>query len=269
MRNCCPMEGSEQFNKREDFTEAEIFYALDRLRPTSEGADRLPSWFLKIVAPICSSVLAHLINRSLGSAHVPEQWKLAVITPVPKVPKPTAPTDYRPISVVPVLSRMVERLIVQNYLYRAFQESPMCDDIADQFAFRPTGSTTAAIIELLQQTTDLLLTNDFVVIISTDFSRAFDTVRHSEMMKKYGILVLPDHIVNWLTGYFAERGHITKFQGIMSAIAFINASVVQGSVVCRFRLFYLIIFYTASASKYLLQYQNILFLTEVIGYSFD
>src|SRR6218665_3615247 len=49
------------------------------------------------------------------------------------------------------------------------------------------------------------------------------------MMKEYGILVLPDHIVNWLTGYFAERGHITKFQGIMSTIAFINASVVQSS----------------------------------------
>src|SRR6218665_3614057 len=182
-----PALRSTAYNKREDFTEAEIFYALDRLRPTSEGADRSPSWFLKIVAPICSSVLTHLTNRSLGSAHVPEQWKLA------------------------------------------FQEPPMCDDIADQFAFRPTGSTAAAIIELLQQTTDLLLTNDFVVIISTDFSRAFDTVRHSEMMKKYGILVLPDHIVNWLTGYFAERAHITKFQGIMSAVAFINASVVQGS----------------------------------------
>jgi len=73
----------------------------------------------------------------------------------------------------------------------------MWEDIADQFAFRPTGSTTAAIIELLQQTTDLglLLTNDFVVIISTDFSRAFDTVRHSEMMNKYGRLVLPDTIL--------------------------------------------------------------------------
>jgi|SRR6218665_1693638 len=105
----------------------------------------------------------------------------------------------------------------------------MCEDIADQFAFRPTGSTTAAIIELLQQTTNQLLTNVFVVIISTDFSRASDTVRHSEMMKEYGRLVLPDHIVNWLTGYFAECGHITKFQGIMSAIAFINASVIQGS----------------------------------------
>ena len=95
---------------------------------------------------------------------------------------------------------------------------------------RPTGSTTAAIIGLLQQTiTDLLLTNDFVVIISTDFSRVLGTVRHSEMMKKYGRLVLSDHIVNWLTGYFAERGHTTKFQGIMSAIAFINASIVHGS----------------------------------------
>src|SRR6218665_3399266 len=91
---------------------------------------------------------------------------------------------------------------VRNYLYRALQESPMYDDIAGQFALRPTGSTTAAITELLQQTTDLLLTNDFVVIISTDISRAFDTVRHLELMKKYGRLALPDHIVglNWLTG---------------------------------------------------------------------
>src|SRR6218665_1048630 len=45
-----PALRSTAYNKREDFTEAEIFYALDRLRPTSEGADRLPSWFLKIVA---------------------------------------------------------------------------------------------------------------------------------------------------------------------------------------------------------------------------
>src|SRR6218665_1848127 len=47
-----PALRSTAYNKREDFTEAEIFYALDRLRPTSEGADRLPSWFLKIAAPI-------------------------------------------------------------------------------------------------------------------------------------------------------------------------------------------------------------------------
>ena len=75
---------STAYNKREDLTEAEIFYALDRLRPTFEGADRLLWWFLKTVAPICSSVLTHLINRSLSSAHVPEQWKLAEITPVPE-----------------------------------------------------------------------------------------------------------------------------------------------------------------------------------------
>ena|SRR6218665_730326 len=49
------------------------------------------------------------------------------------------------------------------------------------------------------------------------------------MMEKYGILILPDHIINWLTGYFADRGHITKFQGIKSAIAFIDATIVQGS----------------------------------------
>jgi len=77
--------------------------------------------------------------------------------------------------------------------------------------------------------TYLLLTNEFVVLILTDFSKAFNSVRHLEMMEKYGRLILPDHIINWLTGYFAERDHITKFQGIKSAIAYINASIIQGS----------------------------------------
>src|SRR6218665_371223 len=139
-----PALRSTAYNKREDFTEAEIFYALDRLRPTSEGADRLPSWFLKTVAPVCSSVLPHLINRSLGSAHVPEQWKLAVITPVPKVPKPTAPTDYRPISVVPVLSRMVERLISGSICIEPFR-SPRCAKTL------PTNSRSARRVPPLQR----------------------------------------------------------------------------------------------------------------------
>ena len=67
------------------------------------------------------------------------------------------------------------------------------------------------------------------MLILTDFSKAFNSVRHLEMMEKYGRLILPDHIINWLTGYFAERDHITKFQGIKSAIAYINASIIQGS----------------------------------------
>jgi len=66
-------------------------------------------------------------------------------------------------------------------------------------------------------------------MVSMDFSKAFDTVRHHSLLKKLGTIDIPDHIFNWLTNYFFDRKHITKFQGEVSSVASINASVVQGS----------------------------------------
>ena len=54
----------------------------------------------------------------------------------------------------------------------------------DQYAFRPTGSTTAALISLFQTVTDILLNNPFVAVIALDFSKAFDTVRHATLLDK-------------------------------------------------------------------------------------
>src|ERR1043165_9268955 len=57
----------------------------------------------------------------------------------------------------------------------------------------------------------------------------FDTIRHHSLLQKLGNIDIPDHIFNWLSNYFHDRRHITKFQGVVSSIASINASVVQGS----------------------------------------
>ena len=73
--------------------------------------------------------------------------------------------------------------------------------------------------------------NDYVLIVSTDFTRAFDTVRHSTLMQKMAILDLPDNIYNWIADYFEQHGHLTKIYDTISAIAFINASIIQGSVI--------------------------------------
>src|SRR6218665_3748897 len=88
-------------------TEYEVFRTLDQLRPTAEGHDRLSAWFLQLLAPICSRALTYVVNLSVRLSCVPRQWKTAIIYPVPKVPSPKVPADYRPISVVPILSRMV------------------------------------------------------------------------------------------------------------------------------------------------------------------
>jgi len=57
----------------------------------------------------------------MAEGAVPSQWRTAVITPIPKVPKPTQAADYRPISITPVLSRSLEKYIVRKFIYPALQ----------------------------------------------------------------------------------------------------------------------------------------------------
>ena len=130
-----------------------------------------------ILAPVICGWITRLINLSLCQSWVPSQWKLAIIRPVPKIQDPQQTSEYCPISVLPILSRLIEKLVVNN-LYPALQLPQISASIGDQYAFRPTGSTTVAVIDLFQNLSNLLKDNDYVVLISMDFSHAFDTVRY-------------------------------------------------------------------------------------------
>ena len=85
----------------------------------------------------------------------------------------------------------------------------MCLCVSDQFAFRPSGSTTAALITILHTITNLLTTNQFLIVLALDFSKAFDTVRYSTLLNMYAQMDIPDHIYNWLVEYFHGHSHCT------------------------------------------------------------
>jgi hypothetical protein len=68
---------------------------LEALRPTATGLDDLPAWFLKVGAPFFAAPIADMFNLSLSTSVVHNQWKAASISPVPKIPKPLTPADYR------------------------------------------------------------------------------------------------------------------------------------------------------------------------------
>jgi hypothetical protein len=174
-------------------------------------------------------LLSDLITRTILASYVPQQWCTAIIHPVAKVQRPEQMSDFRPISITPVISRVVEREIVHCHLYPTFTMPPMTQLLEDQFAFRPTGSTTSALIALIQQLSSMLRENSYVTLISLDFSRAFDTVRHSTLVDKLSALDIQDHVFNWIVKFLSCRQHVTRFQGRTSKPASINASVVQGS----------------------------------------
>ena len=100
-------------------------------------------------------------------------------------------------------------------LYPTFLDPP--PTFSDQFAFRPT---SAVIISLLHAFINLLQFNHFVLVISLNFSKAFDTVRHSMLLSKLAELDLPTPVYNWLVDFFSDHSHHTVFNG---------DSIIQGS----------------------------------------
>ena len=87
---------------------------------------------------------------------------------------------------------------------------------------------TAAIIAILQIVNNLLSVHPYVIIISLDCSKAFDTVRHSTLLQKFAQLDIPDVVYNWLVDYFACHSHCTMYGCSTSSVCQISASIVQG-----------------------------------------
>jgi len=96
---------------------------------------------------------------------------------------------------------MERRLVVRQFLYPVFfadYTNSWRLSFSDQYAFRPSGSTTAALIWILHTITQLLSDHDYVLIIALDFSKAFNTVRHSALFDKSADLEIPDNVYHWL-----------------------------------------------------------------------
>ena len=120
----------------------EVERLLSKMKASSPGLDNIPHWFFRACSYEIADTVADILNLSFASGTVPKQWLSAVVTPVPKVAKPETLSDYRPISVTPLLSRLAEKLVASRWLLPAI---PSCT-LDDQFGFRPTGSTTCALI---------------------------------------------------------------------------------------------------------------------------
>ena len=93
-------------------------------------------------------------------------WRTAIITPIPKVSQPTNCGDYRPISVTPIMSRIVEKIVVRTWL----RPSIPAELLTNQYGFKPTGSTTAALIHLFHSITRMLESCSYVRALLIDFA---------------------------------------------------------------------------------------------------
>ena len=206
--------------------EREVEKMFRDIHNTAPGLDCLPAWFFRSCSIELSSLITTLFNQSLSSGVLPAAWCTAIVTPVPKIPKPCAIGDFRPISVTPILSRLAESIVVKNYLRPAL----LSGNLADQFAFRPTGSTSCALIYLFDKVTHHLERTGYVRCLLIDFSKAFDIVDRSLLMLKLENLSLPLEIKAWIASFLSNRTQATKINSLTSSFLPTNLGVVQGSV---------------------------------------
>ena len=102
--------------------------------------------------------------------------------------------------------------------------------MVDQFAFEPTGITTAALVELLHLVHTMFdQGNDYVRCILIDFSKAFDVVNHEILLKELRILGMNNSTFNWIADFLTGRSQAVKLGDIVSAFLMITRSIVQGS----------------------------------------
>jgi hypothetical protein len=126
---------------------------------------------------------------------------------------------------------MLEKFVVRNEFYPLLVHPTLAPLLSDQFAFRPSGSTTAALIFLLHSIANMLNSYPYVHIIALDFSKAFDSLSHTSLSSKLAEVNLSDNIYTWFIHYLSDRQHKTRFANVLSDPAPITASVVQGSAI--------------------------------------
>jgi len=160
-----------------------------RVKKTSPGPDDTFYWLFKHCA-----LITHIINLTLIQGKPPQLWKRAIITPVAKTQHPKEPSDFRPVSVTPLLSRITERLIVNKFLLPILP----ADMLRDQFAYRPTCSTTCALVALDHHVAQYLETFSFVRCLTTDYSKAFNTINHPILFQKLIHLDILPNIASWI-----------------------------------------------------------------------
>ena len=206
----------------------ECFKLLDT--PTATGLDQLPAWF-------SSSVHQYSMGHSPHSLTFPLRLPLYRISG--KLHTSLQCLSYLPsvsfrlstVSITPVLSRVMENIVVRRFLYPSFVTPPLTLNFKDQYAFRPAGSTTTELTFILHTVTHLLTTNQYVVVIAMDFSRAFDTVRHSIL--EDGGPRYTRQCYNWLVSYYSGHLHCTRYGGLTLALEPITGLWFRTCQLCR------------------------------------
>ena len=155
---------------------------IDRLQPkSSHGIDNMSTKLLKTVKSEICKPITLIINQSLVTGIFPNKLKIAKVIPLYKKGDDSIFDNYRPISILPSISKVFERTMF-NQLHEYFDTSKLY--YSSQYGFRDKHSTELAALELVDRITHEMDNNAIPINIYLDLSKAFDTLDHNILVNK-------------------------------------------------------------------------------------
>ena len=194
---------------------------------TSCGFDDIRSSVVKSVISFISHPLAYIFNIYLLTGSVPSNLKIAKVTPVFKNGDPKDIHNYRPISVLPCFSKIIERL-VYNRLSKFLSNFNILFD--HQCGFRSKHSTDMALIHLTDLISSSLCDKLYTFGVFLDLSKAFDTIDHSILLSKLNLYGIKGCALQWFKDYLDNRHQFTVINSCKSTRRAISYGVPQGSI---------------------------------------
>ena len=205
---------------------AELLASLDPSK--SSGVDGISAKMLRFAAYSIASSLSNLFNQSITTGTYPREWKLARIVPVPKSDCPsTSVTGYRPISILSIVSKVLEchvKDIIDEFLA---QSCPISDC---QWGFMHHRSSVSALIAVFHDWLRALDSGHEVCVVFFDVKKAFDSVPHAPLLEKLSEIGLNPYIIKWIKSYLTDREQFVVVDGSSSNPLQVLSGVPQGSV---------------------------------------
>ena len=159
----------------------------------STGYDHIPATFIKPVSQFLVSPITFIINNFIKINQFPDIWKLARISPIPKIQLPVELKDYRPVSILPILSKIYERVVLEQItnfiekklIYHHYQSG-----------YRKNHSTATLLTKLRDDIREAIKASEITLAVFTDYSKAADTIDFSVLIKKMHTLNFPKRFLN-------------------------------------------------------------------------
>jgi len=193
----------------------------------SSGHDNITSKLLKHLNDELKSPICDLINKSINSGIFPDVYKLAEVVPIYKSKNKEETNNYRPISLLPTISKILEK-IIHKRVYKFLQKNKILYD--SQYGFRPNHSTNDAITELVADVTKSFEDKNNTLSIFLDLSKAFDTIDHTILLHKLNHYGIRGTSLNWFKSYLENRKQYVKINNHKSNTKNVICGVPQGSV---------------------------------------